>query len=133
MKFFLANALALLALAFYGNNEANSPYITNPEAASSLVIPTNESEDILTADRIQSNPLSPNKNENLGKMKTPSTNRNTMEKKLYRKMRSPTQSNLAIDCENGSISKEHRFEPCLYNQTCHSEDLIILKDLIQHG
>ena len=48
-------------------------------------------------------------------------------------MRSPTQSNLALDCENGSISREYRFEPCLYNQTCHSEDLLILKDLIQHG
>ena len=55
-----------------------------------------------------------------------------------RKARSPSKVNrnkiLAIDCDSGKISREHRFDDCINSKRkCHPVELMILKDLIETG
>ena len=62
----------------------------------------------------------------------------TIGKSTGRKARSPSEVNrdkiLAIDCDSGRISREHRFDDCINSKRkCHPVELMILKDLIETG
>ena len=136
MKLLLINALALLCLILYGNNESNFPNVEpmDPfEAAVSLEIPANESKGKLTARENENGQDLPGENENHEIREDSLANRNPRLSLNHREKRSLVTRNIGIDCDNGSVRKEVRFDNCLVNKTCFSEDLMILKDLFQYG
>ena len=136
MKLLLVNALTLLCLILYGNNESNFPNedpMIPVKAEDSLEIPANESKGKLTARKSENEQNSPGENENHDIWENSLTNRNTSSQMINRDKRSLVPKNIGIDCDNGSIRIEQRFEGCLVNKTCASEDLLMLKDLFQYG